>query len=193
MGRVCSVQGCDRKHSAKGFCNIHYQRHLGGIATNGNKKPTLEERIMSKTIKLKNGCWLWTGAKSGGNGTEKYKYGYINVSGKIKRVHRVLYEITNNIVLDKKHLLHRCDNPACVNPEHMFVGNHQDNMNDMISKKRDYHPKGELNHSKLTEKQVLKIRAMAKNGDSSTLLSIQFGVHVSTIRGIVTRKKWKHI
>jgi hypothetical protein len=104
----------------------------------GNPKPSLEDRIMANVTIAPNGCWIWTGAKSGA--PPNHLYGYICVNGRSQAVHRVLWEISNGVNLGKLHLLHKCDNPLCVNPAHMFPGTHQDNMDDMIAKGRYRNP-----------------------------------------------------
>jgi len=194
LSRGCVVIGCDNKHSAKGFCNIHYQRLIRGVPLEGNERKSVEERIMGKVSKEANGCWFWTGAKSGGDGREQYKYGYININGNARRVHRVLYSILKSEIPDGLHLLHKCDTPICVNPDHMFIGTAKDNVDDMIQKGRSAHPCGELNHSKLKASDVIKIRKMYSSGEHSYKnLSGTFHVAPSTIGNIVNRKKWKHI
>ncbi|MBT7630984.1 MAG: hypothetical protein HN597_14965 [Desulfobacula sp.] len=190
---LCSVESCERKCSAKGFCNLHYQRHIRGIPMDGNKKKSLLDRILQKTKKMNNGCWIWTGAKTGGPGDDKFKYGYIRIKNKSKRVHRVLFEETNKMKIGKLFLLHKCDTPLCINPDHMRIGTQVDNVKDMISKNRDIHPVGEGNNSKLKEKDVLKIRREAKGGTSYASLSRKYGVCTSHVRKIVIGEKWKYL
>lgn len=81
-------------------------------------------------------CWLWRGAKSRGD------YGVFNVNGKLKRTHRLSYEIHNGPIRDGLHCLHTCDEPCCVNPNHLFLGTNQDNVTDMVRKHRHNWEKG---------------------------------------------------
>ena len=153
---------------------------------------SIYERILSKIKKdIKTGCWIWQGALSGGDGRKKY--GYIRIDGKSLRVHRVVYGLFNNKNIDGLLICHHCDNSACVNPEHLFIGKTQDNMDDMIKKGRHKHPNGEKNNSKLTTKQVLKIRQLSLEGWKNPSIARAYNVAVTTIRNIVIRKKWKHI
>lgn len=192
--KLCSVNGCVNKHSAKGFCNLHYQRFIRNIPMEGNSKKDLLIRIIGKVvINESSGCWEWIGAISGGDRREKYKYGCMTINKKQKRVHRVLYEYLTGITIGNKLLCHKCDNTICVNPDHLFIGTHKDNMRDMIAKNRDYHPKGENNHSKLKEWQVLEIRRRYAHDESFDMITKDYPVVKSTIQNIIYRKKWRGI
>jgi hypothetical protein len=87
-------------------------------------------------------------------------------------------------------VLHHCDNPPCVRPDHLFLGTQSDNMQDMIRK-------GRMSNSKLSESQVTEIRQQygrrGKGGKSSIVLGREYGMSPSTIRQIVSRLTWKHI
>ncbi len=137
--RVCSYYTCERKYLCKGFCKRHYYRNSRKLDMDSGRR-SLEQRLVAKIKKKENGCWLWTGAKSGGDGREAYKYGYIRIDGTGYRVHRVMYELSTNKKLGDLHVLHTCDTPLCVNPNHLKAGTHTDNMHDMIRKGRDFHP-----------------------------------------------------
>lgn len=90
----------------------------------------LAERFWTLVEKT-DGCWLW-------RGTFNHKYGQIQVRGKFCRAHRVAYELTHGVALKTTQILcHHCDNPACVRPDHMFVGTHADNVADMVRKGRN--------------------------------------------------------
>jgi len=191
--RKCSVEGCGAKSRANGMCNIHYQRKINNIPMSGNPKPSLVERIMEKVSFQSSGCWMWTGAKSGGDGSERYKYGYINIDGSVKRVHRVLYEITTGECLDGLALLHRCDTPLCINPAHLTPGTHQDNMDDMNHKGRAKHAVGEGNHSKLSVEQVMEIKRMRGDGSTYTVIGERFNISSAHVSNIVKGKKWAYL
>jgi hypothetical protein len=134
-------------------------------------------------------CWWWIGKKSKG-------YGILNVDGKRTLAHRYSYTLNIGLIPDGMLVCHRCDNPLCVNPSHLFLGTNQDNHADMIAKGR---AKGAIvpgeKHStaKLTEAQVREIRLRRDSGESVKSLSVSFGVSVSQIRHICSRKNWKTI
>ena len=141
------------------------------------------------------GCWLWLGKEQGSNG-----YGRIKANGKYTAAHRYSYkrfvgEIPNGMLV-----CHRCDNPACVNPYHLFIGTHQDNTDDKVRKNRqakgiklaeaqyENRPKGELNgQSKLTQDQVNQIRSL--NMPQRKIAKI-FGVSQPLISKIKRKEMW---
>ena len=129
---------------------------------------------------------------------DKDGYGRFWINCKKISAHRFSFQLFHNrLIKDKMFICHKCDNPSCVNPHHLFEGTHQDNMTDQKNKGRHVcNPnKGEKNHkSKLTEKQVLEIRAKyAKGGITHKVLAKEYGVHLSTIGFIINRKYWTHI
>ena len=104
------------------------------------------------------------------------------------------WELTNGEVPDELHVLHKCDNPSCVNPHHLFLGTNFDNVQDKIQKGRMVILKGEESpSSKLTEKKVRQMRRLKEQGYSYAELGRKFEVDISTARYICIRKLWKHI
>lgn len=94
-----------------------------------NQFSSLEDRFNDQHEKGP-GCWEWTGRCSVAG------YGQIKDNYRTRGAHRVSYEIHNGAVPEGLQVLHHCDNPPCVNPEHLFIGTHQDNMDDKVSKNR---------------------------------------------------------
>ncbi len=135
-------------------------------------------------------CWEWTAGKSAAG------YGRFVVNSKQEYTHRISWDLHNDIKSKGFEVCHTCDNPGCVNPEHLFLGTHLDNVNDMLKKGRGKLPPrkpGSSNgFSKLTEPQVLEIRRLA-SFMSQTEISRLFGVTNQSIHGIVHRNSWKHI
>lgn len=127
------------------------------------------------------GCWLWTGTISVSGG-----YGIISYKGKVFRAHVVSYEACNGPVPQGLCVCHKCDVPSCINPSHLFLGTHKDNMDDRDRKGRT--PRGEKSAtSKLTEKQVLLIK---KSNDRRLDLAAKFNVTPSNIGAIRRGKSW---
>jgi len=132
-------------------------------------------------------CWMWTAA------VNNQGYGLVNRRRQKdgRYAHRVAYKLFNGDIPDGMFVLHKCDTPRCVNPEHLSLGTQSDNIKDCASKGRLVDNSGERHGmAKLDAEKVLQIRASdAKNGD----LAKQYNVSETTIRFIRQRKLWKHI
>lgn len=158
---------------------------------------TIVPRFWSK-VEMGAGCWLWRAAKT------SCGYGHIGIGKKrTENAQRVAWRLTFGAIPSGMYVLHHCDNRLCVNPDHLFLGTHRDNMIDMARKGRDAvhanpdtcSQKGEGNgNSKLSTDQVQQIRKLYDTGSWTRLaLARKFGVARVTIAGIVTRNKWKHL
>lgn len=136
-------------------------------------------------------CWAWTAGRTARKA--KFQYGTFNVGGKTIKAHRISYAFSNCIPVPPRHIfvLHRCDNPICVNPNHLFLGTHADNMKDMISKGRARGAVGTGNAAaKLTEQQVREIRASTQ---IYKVISEQYGISDSMISNIKLGRSWRHV
>lgn len=149
----------------------------------------LGERLRSKTrINQETGCWEWQAARDP-NG-----YGRISVKYKMLLPHRVSWELHRGPIPDGMFVLHKCDNPCCLNPDHLFIGDQADNMTDKALKGRSVFPlkRGEDNgFAKLTETEIIAIRSA--HGQSQRKLAKQFGVSQLHISRIQRRIVWRHI
>lgn len=118
-------------------------------------KVSISIRLWSKVRKRRNGCFEWIGCKN------ERGYGVIHLDNKNTYTHRVSWILTNGPILNGMFVLHRCDNPSCVNPDHLFLGTPKDNIQDMFSKGRDMHTKGfkysEKTKSKMSESGKHKV------------------------------------
>ncbi len=158
----------------------------------GKPAPLLErfERYLPDQLR-DDECWEWQGCRDG------FGYGRIRSSPPHMRTlyaHRVAWEAHHaEPVPTGLCILHRCDNPACVNPSHLFSGTRPENSADMVTKGRA--PKGDAKPlSRLTASQVLEIRRLyAAGGVSQQALGDQFGVHIMTISDAIRRKTWSHL
>ena len=131
------------------------------------------------------GCWLWLGAVD----QDSYGVGWDIELSRNTRAHRMVYEILVGPIHADKKLLHRCDNPICVNPDHMTIGTTADNNADMCAKKR--HAFGTKHgRNKLSDVDVYNIRASAK---STRKMAAELGVSQSLINHIRVGRIWKHL
>lgn len=110
-------------------------------------------------------------------------------------VHRASYMVWKGEIPKGMYVLHKCDNRACINPEHLFLGTHIDNMNDMKKKNRQHKRPGQSHHvNKLKNKDVLEIRRLWKSGkETQSSLSKKYYVSIACIHNVVKRKSWTHI
>lgn len=121
------------------------------------KGVTLAQRLEEKSIPEPNsGCWLWLGS------TIPTGYGVIGVDGKNWRAHRAAWRAYRGEV-GSLHVLHRCDNPGCINPDHLFLGTHTDNMRDRRDKGRQglNPPRGEKHWARIQKMNRKKLKEIA--------------------------------
>lgn len=143
-----------------------------------------------KTVEKTGGCWNWLGVTSGSLG-----YGVFRMDKKLRYSHRISYELLVGRIPNELCVLHKCDNPKCVNPEHLFLGTLSDNNKDRALKGRGRNQNGEKNNiSKLKEKDVLEIKRLYSYGFvTQRLLAKMFLVSFQTINGIVNGNRWKYL
>ena len=162
---------------------------------------TIEERFWSKVDKTGD-CWLWTAARS------RDGYGQFKFDGQMRLAHRVVWTLSADSPPPAGiEVCHKCDNPSCVNPEHLFLDTHLGNMQDMVHKKRSCRGSARMEVSKaaglvgarhyrakLNEDDVREIRRAHAAGESTIAqLSLHYSIAQGQICGIVKRNKWKHV
>lgn len=142
-------------------------------------------RFNSKTVRA-GPCLNWSGSKN------QRGYGWISLSHNTKiKAHRLAWIIAFGNIPEGMWVLHKCDNPSCVLPDHLFLGNRQDNVDDCKSKGRV--PKGESHHgAKLTAEKVVQIRLLS-GSKPQHMIAEQFGVSQIAVSRVVTGKTWSHI
>jgi len=155
------------------------------------KRKPITERFFSRIKRTSfSSCWIWIGCRTGGYGHMRNGHGLI-------LAHRFSWEFHRGAIPEGIHVLHRCDVPSCVNPDHLFLGSHADNMRDAADKgvfKRRPRRLGEKssNH-KLDEADIVEIRKLRKRGLYYYTIAAKFGVTKGLIHLICSRKIWTHI
>lgn len=181
-------ENCGKPHTNKRFCSVSCARL---ICPPPHAIKSLEDRFWQKVDRRgPDECWEWTATR--------YPTGYGHI-GLGKRslgpgyAHRVSWEIHNGPIPKGMFLCHRCDNPPCVNPSHLFLGTPADNVRDAIAKGR--HIKGEqVGGCVLTEADVIAIRRRyAAGGIRQGDLAAEYGVSRSNIGFIVRGRSWAHL
>lgn len=150
---------------------------------------SLSERMNSKFAKRDSGCWEWIGAKN------QAGYGVLVVGRKSLLAHRLSYVMHKGRLDQGALVCHHCDNPCCVNPEHLYAGDDKTNAFDRMSRGRYVAPAGELNGiSKLTDEAVSEIRrAWAEGGLKQKELAEIYDVSPSLISKVVNGHIWGHV
>lgn len=192
-----------QKWAAAKYCSpeCKWAASRGREAHNKGKRMDLVEQFFRHVDKngplmlhMKTRCWEWTGVKSAAG------YGGLQVNNKRALAHRVSYMLHHGEIPegDGYHgycVCHRCDNPSCVNPKHLFLGSHFVNMRDRDAKNRRAAPPGSRHGmAKSNERDVLSIRELRRTGRYTLAeLGEMFGLSVSMISMIVNRKNWTHL
>lgn len=170
LGRTCPVHSWD----ARGLCVSCGRWKLG----------TTERAIFSfwRKVKKTDGCWIWLAGKSCG-------YGIMRWNGYPRLAHHISlmlhgFEVPPDMGPKGPMWCHKCDNPYCVRPDHLFLGVSKDNMHDMIRK-------GRCVHAKLHPSQVVIIRERHRAGESVASLATDYGVRKHLIYRVVSGRTWK--
>lgn len=196
MKGVCEFEGCERPKHGSTYCNGHYRQLKQGkelkplrilyLASSGMSE--LERFMKRVAVGKPDECWEWTASR------KKNWYGnWRGVDGKTEGAHRSAWRLMRGPVPGGLFVLHRCDNPICVNPCHLFLGTQGDNLGDMHQKGRagTKARKGQKHGmSKLTDEQAKQIM---ESKLSPKELAEKFGVSRSAIYHIREGYTWKHL
>jgi hypothetical protein len=147
---------------------------------------TISKRFWARTIPS-NECIRWLGAITSAG------YGCVRINKQTYQAHRVAYELEKGEIPSNMYVIHTCDNRWCVNPEHLFIGTHQDNMTDKIRKGRQPQHHGENNpRARLTQKDIKEIRELYHSGNwKQKDIGLLFGIHQTHVSRIITWGVWK--
>lgn len=203
IGPMCKTKKLGVFHSGRTLGARHFSwemhkrtRYSGRIfVTCGNpacvnpKHLSTEKPLVDRfweRVKKTTSCWLWTG------NCVPFGYGLIRFGGKPARTHRVSWMIHRGEIPKGMLVLHRCDNPKCVNPNHLFLGTDKDNLADMASKNRS--PHGECNGMhKLRKADVVEIYKLSAAGCTQRQIAKRFLISQQHVSGIVRREYWRRI
>ena len=181
---TCSVIGCDRSRRTRGWCGSHYnQWRTTGV------EPTIpftEAGRFSRYVAKgePDACWEWQST------IKKNGYGAFWWRGKSDRAHRVAYQLAWGEIPQGLVVRHTCDNRRCVNPKHLLLGTHMDNVMDAVERNRTCR-KERNGRAKLTQADVDSIRTLRAQGATQASLAERFGVSKSAIQWVLNGRNWK--
>ena len=192
MKEFCAIEGCKNKPVSRNLCDKHYSRwrtHGDPLITkckfNNKEYKNIEEAFLAKIDKT-NECWEWFGPKN------ESGYGHLTFGGKIYLTHRFSYKYFFGGIPENMYVCHKCDNPSCVNPKHLFIGTPNDNVQDKMQKQRHRVLKGFDNScSKLNKEILLKIRDKLNKGEKGAHIAKEFNLSPMTISNIKLNKSWR--
>lgn len=178
--RRCSIPGCDRVYDTQGYC----ARHYAAWRRNGDPTEIRQRQIHGKTLSERfeayvqrgPGCWEWTSARN------EPGYGVLRIGEGNKLAHRLSWELEHGPIPSGLIVLHRCDNPGCVRPDHLLLGTHADNNADMWAKGRGV--------AKLTESIANLIR---ESEGTNTEVGRRFGISRVWVAKIRSGQAWKGV
>ena len=160
-----------------------------------HKEALVDERTLKRfwskinkdgpTVKPELGpCWEWTAGKA------HYGYGKFTQT---ELAHRLTWQLRHGEITGGLWVLHKCDHTACCNPDHLFLGNHQDNVDDKVSKGRQ--PRGDWHgKSKITEADAREVRRLYAEGAlNQREIAARIGAHYCTVWDIIHGKAWRHV
>lgn len=183
--RRCSIDGCDEPIRAHDLCNLHYHRRrvgapLHGPSSRGGPRGSSFVESFWARVEKTDGCWWWRG-KRDSNG-----YGLLRTRGphrKDVRAHRVSWHLSRGPIPNGLCVCHRCDEPLCVRPDHLFLGTRRDNSQDMVRKGRA------RGNRRLPPEVVQQVEAAASAGLRHVEIETRYGVKPYTLRFILRRMR----
>lgn len=187
--RTCDIPNCGKPHKGRGLCEVHLDR----LTMHGDalyERPTVTQRFWAKVDKTPGGaaCWEWQGARA------QHGYGIFDARSGERFAHRRSWVMANGPIPDGLCVLHRCDNPPCVNPRHLFLGTKSDNTADMMNKGRHRPvsmPRESNPNVKLTEAQMLEIRQRyVTESISQDRLAREYGISQTQVSRIIRYESW---
>jgi len=178
---------CQQQFQAEVMDQLYQEMEMLVLKNNQYTAPDIIDKFKLYTQKTNDNCIIWIAGK------QKDGYGIVNYNGKSQLAHRAAYELFVANIPENMCVCHKCDNPGCVNPDHLFLGSHKDNMNDMKLKgrRKNIGIKEKNGRAKLTIEKANKIRLEKKQGKTLKELSIIFNVGISTIGRVCRMENWK--
>lgn len=180
MSERCSIPGCDNDARKRGMCGMHYLRwwkHGDALFVPFRSyRATVAQRLLIGAVRTTTGCLVFRGS------IKTRCYGLMQINNRVVQTHRVSYEHHVSRIPAGLFVLHKCDNPGCIEPSHLFLGTQKDNMQDMIRKGRKTRLYAKLSHSKAAE--------IRSSSEPARALAKRYGVSVRSISSVRRGVTW---
>lgn len=182
---ICGVEGCGGRRLARGWCSKHYMRWRRTGSTEGSQRVPTSELFWSRVVRgTESECWLWVGP------LRPHGHGSCRLLGE-QIAHRVAYRLAVGEIPPGSYVCHRCNNPPCCNPAHLYVGDAYTNAQDLVARRRESEGFTDR-RARLTWAQVCEMRArFAAGGVTQTALAGEYGVSLSQVQRVVRGKQWR--
>lgn len=187
---LCQIDGCIKDARHLGWCVAHYKRYNKyGDPTAGSSPhyKTPDDAFMARSVARDSGCIEWIGS------SDHKGYGQLRIGGKLIKAHRYAVERSIGQIPNGMVVMHICDNPKCVNIDHLQVGTQTDNVRDMDTKGRriNNQPKGMASrNAKLTDNDVRAIRSDARK---QVDIAASYGIAQTVVSKIKLHQAWRHV
>ena len=156
---------------------------------NNEPRGTVSERFESQFVRVPfAGCWIWTGPSKNKFGYGAFKIG--NRQSKVELAHRFAWSLYVGEIPSGAHVCHICDNPACVNPDHLFIGTAASNVADKVAKGRHLYGK-KVPAANITDEIAAKIKLL--KSEPTSVLASMFGISRQSVADIIFGRTWKHV
>lgn len=199
MAAKCCIEGCERPARSLGMCGPHYRRARDGKDLRAPIRQVIRHLSDADRLKAKvaidavSCCWNWQASKTA------LGYGQMRFRGTRELAHRVSWLLfrgeipRDDSAYGTLGVLHRCDNPSCVNPDHLFLGNQAANADDSVTKGRwgKRGCKGEAHGRALVTEEI--VRAIRSSSETARQCAGRYGISVGTVRHIRQRRTWTHV
>lgn len=198
MATKCCIDGCERIARSLGMCGPHYRRGRDGKNMAAPIRQVLRhlsdaDRIKAKVIVAASGCWEWQASRT------PLGYGQMRFQGTRVLAHRAAWIVfrgpipPDDSAYGTLGVLHHCDNPCCVNPEHLFLGDQRSNALDSVTKER-WGPrgcKGEAHGRALVTEEI--VRTIRASSATARQCALEYGLSIPAVHHIRARRTWKHV